>query len=302
MENNAPQKITPWGVAFCNDAVTQSIAGEIASTHAIKRPERVRRDCAIVARAPGDAGLRAWKYRDRNPETGLLFLCKRANGRAQWMTDEQMDARIARRREARRSKGVKARASGAPAGGDSNDIVFHVRDTGPDGRVFLGYRHKPRADGSRERWGTSEQADAHVAAVEKYQKENFDRVRRACVVMHGNMLQSARVNGVLCTATIDDLVETWNRQGGRCPATGWLFERGHVDAAPSVDRHRPGSDYAPELISIISRIANTYKSDYETGNELRNTSPRWEGNVRSLKERAWIIERVARYMDRVQAL
>lgn len=70
--------------------------------------------------------------------------------------------------------------------------------------------------------------------------------------------------------TLEDLLEIWERQGGRCPYTGWELDnpqttvRGipHHPRRASVDRVDPNRGYTKDNIQFVSLIAQYAKHTF----------------------------------------
>ncbi len=92
---------------------------------------------------------------------------------------------------------------------------------------------------------------------------------RACYNVARNR---ARLNQREFTLTLNDMMEQWLRQGGRCPYTGWELilpksttEYNHFSRRPqnaSLDRKDSSQGYVPENIQFVSLMANYAKSDF----------------------------------------
>ncbi len=89
-------------------------------------------------------------------------------------------------------------------------------------------------------------------------------------------------------AALDDLVEIWDRQGGRCALSGWELTKklgsGTVYTNCSIDRIDSSRGYEKENIQLVCRAINVAKSDLtpeaflllcgavtEKANELQNS-------------------------------
>ena len=78
-------------------------------------------------------------------------------------------------------------------------------------------------------------------------------------------LRSKAISRKKSCISIDDLVQLFNNQNGKCALTGWdmtmILGEGVVNTNASIDRIDSSKGYVVDNIQFVCRIANTAKSD-----------------------------------------
>jgi hypothetical protein len=78
-------------------------------------------------------------------------------------------------------------------------------------------------------------------------------------------LRSKAIGRKKSCVSIDDLVELFNNQNGKCALTGWdmtmVLGEGVVNTNASIDRIDSSKGYETDNIQFVCRIVNTAKSD-----------------------------------------
>jgi hypothetical protein len=82
--------------------------------------------------------------------------------------------------------------------------------------------------------------------------------------------QRAKKKNIVCTLTLNDLLERWNQQNGICPYTGWNLDNPkstnvkrniHIKRA-SVDRKDSSKGYTPDNIEWVAYIVQCMKNGF----------------------------------------
>ena len=68
-----------------------------------------------------------------------------------------------------------------------------------------------------------------------------------------------------CLVTIDELIQKWDSQNGKCALTGWdmtlILGKGKVPTNISIDRINPKKDYIEENIQLVCACVNVAKME-----------------------------------------
>lgn len=73
-----------------------------------------------------------------------------------------------------------------------------------------------------------------------------------------------------CFVSIDDLLQKWESQNGKCALTGWdmtfILGKGKVSSNISIDRINPSKDYTKENIQLVCACVNVAKMEMSQDN------------------------------------
>lgn len=74
----------------------------------------------------------------------------------------------------------------------------------------------------------------------------------------------------ICFVSIDDLLQKWESQNGKCALTGWdmtfILGKGKVSSNISIDRIDPSKDYTKDNIQLVCTCVNIAKMEMTQNN------------------------------------
>lgn len=101
---------------------------------------------------------------------------------------------------------------------------------------------------------------AKEASYEEISKERF-----FSVLLSGCKTRALQYNKFACTLTVEDLLEIWDRQQGKCAISGLpmtiIRGRGKMMMNASIDRIIPGGDYSKDNVQLVCSHVNMMRSN-----------------------------------------